>query len=277
MKIKIVEDAKIIISNPDNMHNYFGWPTVARLPDGVLATVCSGYRLRHVDPFGKCVISYSRNNGRSWSRPAILIDTPYDDRDGGIAVLPDGKVIVTSFVCRPQNQKNILDYYEKNVVGEDKVNAYVKSYLDLVETPQMLKKYFGSTFVLSEDGGYTFGNIQHSPVTNPHGPLALPDGGLLFIGNKMPDYERINSVEKEPICCYRYTIDGEFEFLSEIEYIPNHPIYYIIKMITLARIERRVNTFLCVVFYAFLYIFVKILSFASLFASCNTSYFCERL
>ena len=199
------------------MHNYFGWSTVAKLPDGVFATVCSGYRLRHVDPFGKCVISYSRDNGKSWSNPAILIDTPYDDRDGGIAVGKDGRVIVTSFVCRPQSQKNCLEYYENNVENSKKVNNYIKAYLDMVETPEMFNKYFGATFVVSEDGGYTFGDVQMAPVTNPHGPAPLPDGSFLFVGNKMHSFDKINSGEKEPICCYKYTADGEFEFLSEID------------------------------------------------------------
>ena len=39
MKIKIVSDARTIMSNPTGVHNYFGWPTVARLQDGSLLTV----------------------------------------------------------------------------------------------------------------------------------------------------------------------------------------------------------------------------------------------
>lgn len=31
MKIKMVSDVKTIMSNPTGVHNYFGWPTVARL------------------------------------------------------------------------------------------------------------------------------------------------------------------------------------------------------------------------------------------------------
>ena len=37
----------------------FNWPSVARLPDGRIAAVCSGFRLGHVCPFGKAVICYS--------------------------------------------------------------------------------------------------------------------------------------------------------------------------------------------------------------------------
>ena len=37
MKINIIEDARIIISNYDSKHCYFAWPTVARLRNGRIA------------------------------------------------------------------------------------------------------------------------------------------------------------------------------------------------------------------------------------------------
>ena len=46
MKIKIIEEAKVIMSNRENSFNkYFAWPSVERLPDGRLAAVASGFRL----------------------------------------------------------------------------------------------------------------------------------------------------------------------------------------------------------------------------------------
>ena len=32
-----ITDKRVICSNPDSVFNYFGWPTVARLPGGALA------------------------------------------------------------------------------------------------------------------------------------------------------------------------------------------------------------------------------------------------
>ena len=71
-----VHEKKIICKNPESPFCYFGWPTVKRLPDGTLMTVCSGFRLKHVCAFGKVIATYSRNEGVTWSAPAILIDTP---------------------------------------------------------------------------------------------------------------------------------------------------------------------------------------------------------
>ena len=52
MKIEILSSPKVICANRRGIHNYFAWPTVARLPGGALAAVCSGFRIRHADPFG---------------------------------------------------------------------------------------------------------------------------------------------------------------------------------------------------------------------------------
>ena len=97
MEIKIIGKPKIIMSNRGSKHNYFGWPTVAKLQDGKIAVGASGFRLEHVCPFGKAVISYSYDNGETYTSPAPIIDTPLDDRDGGILAFGEKNVIVTSF------------------------------------------------------------------------------------------------------------------------------------------------------------------------------------
>lgn len=56
MKIQTVGAPKVIISNRDSQHNYFAWPTIAKLQNGKIAVVASGFRLKHVCPFGKAVI-----------------------------------------------------------------------------------------------------------------------------------------------------------------------------------------------------------------------------
>ena len=38
MKINVVKGPEIICSNKNSMHNYFGWPSIARLQDGSLIT-----------------------------------------------------------------------------------------------------------------------------------------------------------------------------------------------------------------------------------------------
>ena len=59
MRTETIGEARVILQNPDSKHNYFGWPSVARLQNGDLAVVCSGYRCGHVCPFGKTVMAIS--------------------------------------------------------------------------------------------------------------------------------------------------------------------------------------------------------------------------
>ena len=176
--MKIIEQPRTIISNPDSIFGYFAWPSIARLPDGSLATVCSGFRMRHVCPFGKAVISFSRDDGATWSLPAPVIDTPLDDRDSGICVYEDG-IIVTSFNNTPEFQK---ERAEINISRGDHGTSmrFIQGYLGMYPEGAT-EKYFGSTYKISRDGGVTFGEMKRSPVTSPHGPFVY-GGKVMWVG-----------------------------------------------------------------------------------------------
>ncbi len=171
-------EKKIIMQKPDSMHNYFGWPTVARLQDGRLAAVASGFRFDHVCPFGKTVISYSYDEGKTWTELMPVIDTILDDRDGGILAYGENGVIVTSF-------NNRLSYQKQSAGTREGTNYdYMRAYLaHASKFPELEEAAFGSTFKMSRDGGKTFGPLLRSPVTAPHGPIALADGRVIYIGN----------------------------------------------------------------------------------------------
>ena len=59
---------------------YFAWPSVSRLKDGTFIAVASGYRMRHICPFGRVVASYSAD-GKLWTPPGVILDTGLDNRD----------------------------------------------------------------------------------------------------------------------------------------------------------------------------------------------------
>jgi hypothetical protein len=206
--MKIVDLPKVICSNEDSPFGYFAWPTVCRLPDGSLAAVCSGFRLKHVCPFGKAVIFYSRDEGKSWTRPAPVIDTPLDDRDAGICVAGD-RVILTSFNNKVSFQRNVL---EKTITkkGSSAVTGLIASYLDTIPSDAE-EKYFGSTYKISGDGGYNFGELRKSPVTSPHGPCVTPDGRVIWVGRRFTD-----DAGGSQIKCCELDADGNFKEISEI-------------------------------------------------------------
>ncbi len=172
MKIEKIGGVKTIISNNCSHHSYFAWPTVALLQDGKIAVGASGFRLEHICPFGKAVISYSFDGGETYTLPAPVIDTPLDDRDAGICIFGENGVIFTSFNNSAEMQR------EYNID-----NQYVQSYLDTV-TDEEEEKYLGANFRISRDCGITFGKLHRSPITSPHGPIQLKDGTVLWAGTR---------------------------------------------------------------------------------------------
>ena len=115
MKIVLEGVPETIMSNSGSVYNYFGWPTVVRLQDGRIAVGASGFRKRHVCPYGKAVISYSSDGGKSYTSPIPVIDTSLDDRDCGIATFGESGIIVTSF-------NNTVAFQMKYADEEDRVH-----------------------------------------------------------------------------------------------------------------------------------------------------------
>ncbi|MBQ9850921.1 MAG: exo-alpha-sialidase [Clostridia bacterium] len=198
MNIKLIGNPKVIMSNPDSRHGYFAWPTAALLQDGKIAVGASGFRIEHVCPFGKGVLSYSFDGGETYTYPAPVIDTPLDDRDVGICPFGESGVIMTSF----NNSADFQRQYNKD-------NEYAQRYIDSI-TKEDEEKYLGSVFRISRDCGITFGEICHSPVTSPHGPTQLRNGTVLWAGTRFDDVFggiEIHSLDTE---------SGETEFIGKI-------------------------------------------------------------
>ena len=202
MKINMVKGPEIICSNKNSMHNYFGWPSIARLRDGSLMIGASGFRIAHICPFGKVIVSRSYDEGKSWTAPEVVIDTPLDDRDSGIMTFGDKGVMITTFNNAPSFQR-------KHCRTKP---TYANAYLDEVEKKGGWEKYLGSSIAISNDGGKTFGDPILVPISSPHGPCELNDGTILYVGRLFNDVNSISHIE-----CHTVSRDGKTEFRSRIE------------------------------------------------------------
>jgi len=211
MKFKLLGEPQVVMSNFSSKHNYFAWPTVARLQNGKLAVAASGFRLSHICPFGKTVLCYSENEGESYTAPAPIIDTVLDDRDGGVMTFGKSGVIITSF-----NNTVAFQHKQRRPDGDIQL-PYRNAYLDMV-TEKEEKAALGATFKISNDFGVTFGELHKSPVTSPHGPLELQDGRILWVGRTFSS----SNVMMEDDKVKAYTLnpnDGSMEYVGEIENI----------------------------------------------------------
>lgn len=187
MNIKLIGEAKIIMSNPEGHHSYFGWPSVVKLQNGIIAVGASGYRVEHICPFGKAVVAFSDDEGEHYSNPEAIIDTVLDDRDVGLTVFGESGLILTSF-------NNTLDFQRENMPQTEECFEYINSV-----SPQDEADALGSNFRISTDFAKTFGSIYKSPVTSPHGPVELSDGSILWVGTVFGEHNKIEA----------YTIDPE--------------------------------------------------------------------
>lgn len=213
MKVRILEDARIICENPGSLHNYFGWPTVGRLGDGSLLAVASGLRVAHVCPFGKVIGIRSYDEGRTWSAPEIIIDTLLDDRDAGLLPLDNGNVIVTSFTNTPAFQRAYADRTKL---------PYINAYLDLVEAKGGWEKFYGATMAISRDGGKHFSAPSVVRVSSPHGPCQLSDGTVLYVGIVHSAAEAGQSL----IECHEVSDEGVLTLRSRLENGDDDRLFY---------------------------------------------------
>ena len=203
MKINLIGDLKTVMSNPDSIHNYFGWPTVKRLKNGKIAVSASGFRLTHVCPFGKGVISFS-DDAETFTAPTPIIDTALDDRDSGLCPFGDSGLIFTSFNTNVEFQRK---WNPKRPDSPKK--AYIDAYLNNV-TEEAEQRSLGFTFRISNDNGTSFGPIIKSPITSPHGPIELRDGSILWVGTSYKNGYTILAYKLDPD-------NGKMEFIGEVD------------------------------------------------------------
>jgi sialidase-1 len=150
---------------------YHGWPTLARRRSGELLVAYSGGREAHVCPYGRVELIRSRDDGRTWTFPEVVLDTPIDDRDAGIVETPSGALLVTTFTSLA---------YEASLAkkpGWQSVQART--------TPEQRKHLLDCWMLRSTDGGLTWSAPYRVPVNSPHGPVALDDGRLLYAGKQL--------------------------------------------------------------------------------------------
>jgi Neuraminidase (sialidase) len=178
----VVLETKVISPQPEYYH---GWPTVARRANGELWVVCSGGRDGHVDPFGQVVAMTSRDEGRTWTWPRVLLDTDLDDRDAGVLETATGTLLVTTFTSAgyARSLSAVLSGGKDAHVRKDRLAAWRAAHARLGEGEHEARQ--GEWLIRSADGGKTWSPPIPTIVNSPHGPIQLKDGRLLYAGKQL--------------------------------------------------------------------------------------------
>ncbi|HVF10057.1 MAG TPA: sialidase family protein [Abditibacteriaceae bacterium] len=176
---KIDAEHGAICALENEFFGYFGWPSVARLDGSTLVAVASGLRTAHVCPFGRTIISFSRDEGSTWTSPQVVNDSPLDDRDAGVIGRGNQKLLVSWFTTdtRPYFTQEHLDSFDAVTRRRwDQGMAKI--------TDANTARWQGAWVRTSEDGGETWNPVVRIPVTAPHGPIRLQSGDLLYFGKE---------------------------------------------------------------------------------------------
>lgn len=201
--------------NSGSIFPYQGWPTVCKDKNGVLYVACSGHRVDHVCPFGKNLLYKSTDGGKTWSDAQIINDTYLDDRDAGIAAADDGTLIMSYF-------NHPLEFYQNCFKDREQLkkdcasHALIAGMMDYCAELSAEKFRYGSFTRMSHDGGATWEKAEKSPITSPHGPIYLKNGGLFWLGKEFHS----GTLEKGQIYACRYS-NGEWETVGKVN-LPSH-------------------------------------------------------
>lgn len=186
--VKILE-TKIISHQADLYH---GWPTVVRRQNGELWLSWSGGRESHVCPFGQVCAMTSRDEGKSWSFPRVLLDSATDDRDSGVLETARGTLLVTTFTS--------LAYEDSFKKAAAMAELTDKGWVSKAMPPERYARWkaaherlndderkaeLGEWVIRSTDGGKSWSNRIPTIVNSPHGPVQLKDGRLLYAGKQL--------------------------------------------------------------------------------------------
>src|SRR5438552_4134060 len=135
------------------------FPVALRLQDGRIAVVLRG-GAPHVGIEGRLDIVFSTDEGKTWSRPTTVVDSPVDDRNPAFGQAKDGTLVVGFWRTARYDDKG---GYNENL--DKPINTWVTR---------------------SQDGGKTWsepGQIDVSDIGwgSPYGKvLTLPDGRMLM-------------------------------------------------------------------------------------------------
>ena len=144
------------------------FPVALRLQDSRIAVVMRGGGT-HLSIHGRLDMVFSSDQGKSWSKPTVVVDSPLDDRNPALGQAADGAIVVAFWRTARYDEQG--RYNEKL---DKPVNTWVTR---------------------SNDGGKSWSEPQQIDVSDiswgsPYGKMiTLPDGAMLmsmYGGNSSP-------------------------------------------------------------------------------------------
>ena len=165
------------------------FPVLVKLKDGTLGAVVRG-GAPHLGRAGRLDWIASRDGGRTWTRPAIVVDSAWDDRNPAVGVMRDGAIVVAYGEASTYNAKGEFDL---------SAGAY---------TPKVVR---------STDGGRTWSApviVDARPIRNasPYGRIVTLDDGTALMS--------VYGIPSESLAVLRSTDGGRT--WGDLTVLPGH-------------------------------------------------------
>ncbi len=235
---KTVRVKEISVVNTNN--TYDAWPTLTKTSNDELLVVYSGGRDGHICPFGRVEMIRSKDYGKTWSSPEILIDSPLDDRDAGILETDKGTLLATWFTSTAWqkyfnlavNDPNKIKEYgwddktfdrwekaDKNMLSKNCPYPEMQKYMQRTEHGDKSLPY-PQWLIRSEDKGKSWSQPYQAPLMAPNGPILTQDNRLLWAGKKEPP---LTGEKKAVIAVAESFDDGKsWEIIGHIPAMEGH-------------------------------------------------------
>ncbi|MEE4312598.1 MAG: sialidase family protein [candidate division KSB1 bacterium] len=168
-KAHLIDHVQIYASHDE----YCAWPAMIRAMNGdLLVNFCINEE--HLGPDGKIVMMRSKDNGRTWTGPETMYETPIDDRHAGLTVLKDGTIVThttSTFWTREKYANLAPNSYNEEMIAR---------WSDHVDQPEYksAQPAHGQVEFISTDHGHTWSDTTKGK-DSIHGGLQLDDGSLL--------------------------------------------------------------------------------------------------
>lgn len=192
------ETASPVVTREAATTNQGYFPVAHRLKDGRIAVIMRG-GAEHLGLKGRLDMIFSSDDGRTWSKPVVVNDSPIDDRNPALGVAKDGTIVVGFW----------------RTATYDDAGKYNPKLSDKERSTWVTRSKDGSTW--SEATRIDTSDIE---LGSPFGRMVtLPDGAMLMA---IYGYEVRPSGQKLPTdrnhsYIYRSTDDGQtWKRFSEI-------------------------------------------------------------
>jgi len=161
---------------------YCAWPSIARVQGNEIVVVFTRTE-EHLGPDGAIMLTRSSEGGTTWTTPNVIRDTPIDDRESGLTVLREGKLLAHFWSTRhtAESYARLAPLsYEKEAIDRWTARVRTSAYTGAAA-------FEGAWHSFSGDGGRTW-SAPVRGIDAVHGGIQLHDGGMLVTSYRLhPD------------------------------------------------------------------------------------------